>query len=144
MTDVETVLLKPGAKPVDAVADYLAEKAVLDDAGVMSLARILLVVPTAQSGRRIRLALARRFPSGLVPPVVRTPAHLVERDSDGEATRTDELVAFWEALGGKGTFDNAAQLADIRAILGAGALSFALPPWASRFISISSLLAKVA
>ena len=125
MTDVETVLLKPGAKPVDAVADYLAEKAVLDDAGVKSLARILLVVPTAQSGRRIRLALARRFPSGLVPPVVRTPAHLVERDSDGEATRTDELVAFWEALGGKGTFDNAAQLADIRAILGAGALSFA-------------------
>ena len=68
-------------KAVDAAADWLAFRARADASGAMSRAHILAVVPTAQSGRRLRYALAKRFPSGIVPPLVRTPAHLVEPDA---------------------------------------------------------------
>lgn len=112
-------------KAVDAAADWLALRARADASGAMSLAHILAVVPTAQSGRRLRYALAKRFPSGIVPPLVRTPAHLVEPDAPDVAGRADELLAFREARGGKGGFDVAAQLSDIRRTLGANALSFA-------------------
>lgn len=111
-------------KAVDAVADFLAARARTDAAGVKSLAHILVVVPTAQSGRRLRHALARRFPAGVVPPFVRTPAHLVDLSAPDIAGRADELLALREANGGKGGFDVAAELADIRRILGANALSF--------------------
>ena len=111
-------------KAVDAVADFLAVRARTDAAGVKSLAHILVVVPTAQSGRRLRHALARRFSAGLVPPLVRTPAHLVDLSAPDIAGRADELLALREANGGKGGFDVAAELADIRRILGANALSF--------------------
>ena len=111
-------------KAVDAVADFLAARARPDAAGVKSLAHLLVVVPTAESGRRLRHALARRFPAGLIPPLVRTPAHLVDLSAPDIAGRADELLAFREARGGKGGFDVAAELADIRRILGANALSF--------------------
>jgi len=111
-------------KAVDAVADFLAARARSDAAGVKSLAHILVVVPTAQSGRRLRHALARRFPAGVVPPLVRTPAHLVDLSAPDIAGRADELLALREANGGKGGFDVAAELADIRRILGANALFF--------------------
>ena len=120
-----TVPFDARRKAVDAVADWLAARARADDAGVQSLASVLVVVPTAQSGRRLRYALAKRFPSGLVPPDVRTPAHLLDFPSDGVAGRADELLAFREARGGKGGFDVAAELSDIRGVLGARALSFA-------------------
>lgn len=111
-------------KAVDAVADFLAARARPDAAGVKSLAHLLVVVPTAESGRRLRHALARRFSAGLIPPLVRTPAHLVDLSAPDIAGRADELLAFREARGGKGGFDVAAELADIRRILGANALSF--------------------
>lgn len=120
------VPLDASRKPVESVADWLAERARTDCAGANSLAHLLVVVPTAQSGRRLRLALARRFPSGLVPPCVRQPTQLAAPPDDAPiATRTDELVAFWEARGGRDSFDVAAQLADVRSILGANALTFA-------------------
>ncbi|MBR4259191.1 MAG: PD-(D/E)XK nuclease family protein [Kiritimatiellae bacterium] len=112
-------------KAVDAVADFLAAKARPDAAGVASLAHLLVVVPTAQSGRRLRHALARRFPAGVVPPLVRTPAYLVDLSAPDIAGRADELLALRDANGEKGGFDVAAELADIRRILGANALSFA-------------------
>ena len=112
-------------KAVDAVADWLAERARKDAAGADSLAHLMVVVPTSQSGRRLRLALARRFPSGLVPPKVAMPAALLDASADDVAGRSDELLAFREANGGKGGFDVAAELSDIRRILGARALSFA-------------------
>ena len=111
-------------KAVDAVADFLAARARPDAAGVKSLAHLLVVVPTAESGRRLRHALARRFPAGVVPPLVRTPAHLIDLSAPDIAGRADELLALREANGGKGGFDVAAELADIRRILGANALSF--------------------
>ncbi len=112
-------------KAVDAVADFVAARSRPDASGAASLAHLLVVVPTAESGRRLRHALARRFPAGVVPPLVRTPAHLVDLSAPDIAGRADELLAFREARDGKGGFDVAAELADIRHILGANALSFA-------------------
>ena len=112
-------------KAVDAAADFLAARKRSDAAGVASLAHVLVVVPTAESGRRLRHALARRFSAGLVPPCVRTPAHLVDLSAPDIAGRADEMLAFREAREGKGGFDVAAQLSDIRRILGANALTFA-------------------
>ena len=117
--------LDASRKPVESAADWLAERVRTDDAGAKSLAHLLVIVPTAQSGRRLRLALARRFPTGLVPPLVRQPTQLAAPPDDAPiATRTDELVAFWEARGGRESFDIAAQLADVRSVLGANALTF--------------------
>ncbi len=111
---------------VKGVAEALAAKARRGKAGEMTLRHLALVVPTAQAGRRVRFALARLFPEGLVPPLVRLPAQFaLPREAENLASRADTLVAFWEALGGEGTLDKAAQLADIRSILGAGALTFA-------------------
>lgn len=112
-------------KAVDAVADFIAARSRPDASGAASLAHLLVVVPTAESGRRLRHSLARRFPAGVVPPIVRTPAHLVDLSAPDIAGRADELLAFREARDGKGGFDVAAELADIRHILGANALSFA-------------------
>ena len=120
-----TVTFEAKTKAVDAVADYLAARARPDAAGAQSLAHLLVVVPTAQSGRRLRLALAKRFRSGLVPPRVTMPARLLDVSADDIAGRADELLAFREARGGKGGFDVAAELSDIRRVLGARALSFA-------------------
>ena len=111
------------------MADFLAARVRPDAAGVSSLSHILVVVPTAQSGRRLRHALARRFPSGVVPPLVRMPAHLVDISAPDVAGRADELLAFREAYrelhDGRGGFDVAVELADVRRMLGANALSFA-------------------
>ena len=99
--------------------------------GVRSLAHVLVVVPTAQSGRRLRLKLAENL-GAVVPPEIRLPQQLLEGRDEGRetgdapiATRSDELVAFLEALGEKGSLDVAAQYADIRGILGGNALTFA-------------------
>ena len=116
--------LDPRRKVVDAVADELAALVETDPSGAKSLAHVLVVVPTAQSGRRLRLKLAERLGS-LVPPSVRMPAQLLADDSVAVAGRTDELLAFLSALGGKGTLDVAAQFSDIRGLLGANALTFA-------------------
>ena len=126
-------------KPVEEIAAWLCrdEKAGgclrTGAEGVRSLGHVLVVVPTAQSGRRLRLKLAERL-GAVVPPEIRLPPQLLERRDQGSgirdqgaeiATRSDELVAFLEALGEKGTLDVAAQYADIRGILGGNALTFA-------------------
>ena len=132
-------ILDPARKPVEEIADWLC----LDErdggclrigpGGVRSLGHVLVVVPTAQSGRRLRLRLAERL-GAVVPPEIRLPQQLLTKaeENDGTdgagmeiATRSDELMAFLEALGEKGTLDVAAQYADIRGILGGNALTFA-------------------
>ena len=123
---MQTVWLKPDVLPVRAIADWLVRE-VREDQGAKSLAHLLVVVPTAESGRRLRLELSRRFKSGVIPPAFRLPADWLRGDeSEPIADRGDELLAFWEARGGTDeNFDSAAELADIRRILGANALSFA-------------------
>lgn len=89
--------LDPGKKLVDAVADWLSCRARADPAsGAASLAHVLVVVPTAQSGRALRLALARRFADrGLVPPSTVQPMRLVLGDEPGDvATRPQACAAF--------------------------------------------------
>ena len=120
-------------KPIDEIVERLAEMVRSDPSGAKSLAHLLVVVPTAQSGRRLRLKLAERF-GAIIPPEIRLPQGLLEAREGGRgkreeiveiAGRTDELVAFQEALGEKGSLDVAAQFSDIRGILGGNALSFA-------------------
>ena len=116
-------------KPIDEIVGRLAEMVRSDPSGAKSLAHLLVIVPTAQSGRRLRQRLAERF-GALVPPAIRLPQQLLEAGSERCVTpeiagRSDELVAFLEALGENGTLDVAAQFSDIRAILGGNALTFA-------------------
>ena len=111
-------------KPIDEIADKLADEVRSDPSGAKSLAHLLIVVPTAQSGRRLRLKLAARF-GALIPPEIRLPQQLLVDEGAEIAGRTDELMAFQEALGEKGSLDIAAQFSDIRGILGGNALSFA-------------------
>ena len=119
------VVLDSGRKPVEAVVDWLGGAVRADPSGAKSLSHVLVVVPTAQSGRRLRQKLAARF-GAVVPPTVVEPQHLVlGADRPDVAGRADELVAFQEALGDKGTLEVAAQFSDIRGILGGNALSFA-------------------
>lgn len=79
-------------KLVDDVADWLCERAIPDAkvAKAASLAHVLVVVPTAQAGRALRLALARRFPGrGLVPPRVVRPMQLVRGAGDDPSVATE-------------------------------------------------------
>ncbi len=123
-------------KPIDLIIDRLLPKVRTDPSGAKSLAHILAVVPTAQSGRRLRRVLAERF-GAIVPPEVRTPRGMMIDDSDPSlAGRTEEIAAFAavlaqsgaEGLGAHAGVDAlvlAKQLSDIRAVLSAKALSFA-------------------
>ena len=114
---------------VNRLALRLAGEARLSATGARSLAHILVVVPTAQSGRRLRAALARTS-GAIIPPLVKTPYGVLDIDEETIATRTDEILAFHEAQekrpdGTRPPIEIAAQLSDIRKILGANALSFA-------------------
>ena len=115
---------------LDQAIDTLAAKVRTDASGALSLAHVCAVVPTAQSGRRLRLALARRF-GAIVPPLVKTTAGMMlDEDDPTLAGRTDEIAAFRDALASEGkdvraTLEKARRLADMRAILAAGAVSFA-------------------
>lgn len=105
----ETDFLSPENKLVDEVADWLLGRSATgrdkafdgcaaSDAGALSLAHVCVVVPTAQSGRNLRLALAKkvaeRFPGkGLVPPMVALPMQLVAPADESLREATDAEVA---------------------------------------------------
>ena len=92
--------LDPRGRLVDAVADWLAVRVRRTPSGAASLAHLLVVVPTAQAGRRLRLALAQRFADGLVPPQVQMPAQLLQpaRAELPEADAVTELAVLAEVL----------------------------------------------
>ena len=94
-------------KFVDEVAERLCAQAKEDASGAKSLAHILVVVRTAQSGRRLRFKLAERL-GAFVPPEIRLPPQLVVPTDASVAGRTDEIVAVREALGERGTLEVAA------------------------------------
>lgn len=123
--NVVITALNPKRKLLDQVADWLGQEAVEDLSGAKSLAHLMVVVPTAQSGRRLRQKLAAHF-GAIIPPTIVQPQHLVLPPAmENIAGRTDELLAFQAALGEKGSLEVAAQFSDIRGILGANALTFA-------------------
>ena len=97
--------IDPGKKLVDGVADWLCANCVKETAsGVKSMAHALVVVPTAQSGRRLRLALARRAAAngwgGILPPCVAMTSALLSGEEGCVATEAVELATFGEVLMG--------------------------------------------
>ena len=97
--------IDPGKKLVDGVADWLCANCVRETAsGVKSMAHALVVVPTAQSGRRLRLALARRAAAngwgGILPPCVAMTSALLSGEEGCVATEAVELSTFGEVLMG--------------------------------------------
>ena len=101
MSQVEYI--NPKSKLVDAVADWLSNTRVEETpSGVKSLAHIVVVVPTAQSGRRLRLALARRAAAngwgGILPPHVAMVSTLLASEEPNVATEAEEIVTLAEVL----------------------------------------------
>ena len=80
--------LNPERKPIDEISDWLCRDEREGGGlrrmaeGVRSLAHVMVVVPTAQSGRRLRLRIAERLGS-VVPPEIRLPQQLLERRDRG-------------------------------------------------------------
>lgn len=156
--------LKPQNKLVDAVADWLRERARPDAQSpkTASLAHVCVVVPTARSGRELRLALARRFKkNGLVPPKIVRPMDLVvppERawDAVSGARAEASFLAFARAKGAAGLVRRwprlfsresaagartllgfAAQLEELWSLLGEGGLLMRDVPAALRRLEVS-------
>lgn len=78
--------LNPRRKLVEETADWLCgtdvwPSHVRDDCGAKSLAHVMVIVPTAQSGRSLRLALARKAAAngwgGVLPPQVVQPMQII-------------------------------------------------------------------
>ncbi len=76
-----TECLNPQRELVDEVVDWLCGRVERDPSGAWSLAHLMVVVPTAQSGRNLRLVLAKKASEkgwgGILPPRVVQPFHLV-------------------------------------------------------------------
>lgn len=100
-----TEFLNPRRKLVDEVADWLCGtgpyagqgRAKTSPEGAVQLDHVMVVVPTAQSGRNLRLAVARRFPGrGVIPPRVMQPMQLVRPADETlrEATACEIAAAF--------------------------------------------------
>ena len=94
------LILDPKRKFVEAVAETVAARARTTPAGAVSLAHVMVIVPTAESGRRLRLALARRFAHGCVPPTVKMPSLLLASGENvaSPVRETGELAKLLAAL----------------------------------------------
>ena len=98
--------LNPGGKLVDEVVAWLCAEGRLrvSEEGAASLAQLMVVVPTAQSGRNLRLALARRFEGrGVIPPRIVSPMQLVvpAESPFREATKTELAAVFQHFVAGQ-------------------------------------------
>ena len=102
-------LLDPARPLVDEVVAWLLHcedgkfsRLRITPSGVHSLAHLLVVVPTAQSGRRLRFALARRAAElgwgGLLPPKVSMTGPLLDGCGEGVATAAVELAVMADVL----------------------------------------------
>ena len=97
---METVYLNPSGKLVDETADWLcgtSGRVHVTREGAASLDHVMVVLPTAQSGRSLRLAVARRFEGrGVIPPRTAFPAELVvpRKQTLREAGETEIAAAF--------------------------------------------------
>ena len=91
-----TERLDPKRKLVDEVVDWLCGRVERDPSGAWSLAHLMVVVPTAQSGRNLRLVLAKKALEkgwgGILPPRVVQPFRLVV-PSDQSLREANEAVA---------------------------------------------------
>lgn len=100
--------LDPHRKLVDEVVDWLCGTASrpgrmeMTPEGVRSLGHLLVVVPTAQSGRSLRLGLARaaaaRGWGGVLPPKIAMPNLLIQAKDVRVATEAEELATLASVL----------------------------------------------
>ena len=100
--------LDPQRKLVDATVGWLCGDAAhpgrveTTAEGVKSLAHVMVVVPTAQSGRSLRLGLARaaaeRGWGGVLPPLITMPNLLLQAKDVRVATEAEELATLAEIL----------------------------------------------
>lgn len=101
--------LDPKRKLVDETVDWLCgsdryeSRVRITPEGVRSLSHILVIVPTAQSARNLRYALARKAAScaargGIVPPLISMPGALLEPRDVRIATEAEELSAMASVL----------------------------------------------
>lgn len=76
---MSTSFLDPSRPLVRAAADWLAARARTTPAGAAALDHLLVVVPTREAGRRLRVALARAFAErgGVIPPRIGLPGRLL-------------------------------------------------------------------
>ena len=74
---MERALLQAHSPLVAAVTEWLTTQVRVTSGGVSSLSHLMVIVPTRQSGRRLRLALAQRFTNGCLPPLIRLPLQTV-------------------------------------------------------------------
>jgi ATP-dependent helicase/nuclease subunit B len=100
--------LNPQKKLIDEVVDWLCgsdkyeSKIRTTPENAKSLSHILVVVPTAQSARNLRFALARRADSegacGILPPIIAMANTLLLPEDVRIATEAEELAAMAEVL----------------------------------------------
>ena len=127
-----TECLNPKRKLVDEVADWLCGRVERDPYGARSLAHLIVVVPTAQSGRNLRLALAKKSSEkgwgGILPPRVVQPFRLVipADQSLAEANEAETAALFMRFLSEKRStaltswphlFQRAEGTADLQAVV---------------------------
>ena len=91
--------LDPKGKLVDETVRWLKPRVREDASGAKSLAHILVVMPTAQSARSLRLALAEAFaPSGVLPPKTEMTSRLLVDESTAVATEAEEIATLAQIL----------------------------------------------
>ena len=107
MPQQQQIFLDPKRKLVDEVVDWLCgsdayQSHVRDDNGARSLAHMMVVVPTAQSGRNLRLGLAKKAAElqlgGLLPPRIVMPNQLLVPAGVRVATEAEELAVMASVL----------------------------------------------
>ncbi len=116
--------LAPDRKFAEEVVNCLAEEIRVLPSGAKSLEHLLVIVPTAQSGRRLRRILADKKGPVIAPRVMMPAGLVLPDDTAALSTRTDELVAFTEVLGDENAIEEASLYVELRSALGANALMF--------------------
>lgn len=86
------VYLDPKKPLLDTVVEWLILNRLEKAESAPSLAHVMVIVPTAQSGRSLRLALAKRL-RGVLPPKVVLPMQLVVGAEETLRVATDAEIA---------------------------------------------------
>ena len=74
---MERIFLNEKTPLVHAVTEWLRSQCRVTPSGVQSLSHVLVIVPTRQAGRRLRLALAQLSGNGCLPPLIRLPMQMI-------------------------------------------------------------------
>lgn len=115
-------------KFIDRVVLALKSELESTSAGVSSLDHLLLLVPTAEAGRRVREELARAMPRGLIAPRVELLNRFLAEEELSQARWTLELCEYLIKERGEKDCDRAITRSlmylDLWKILSEGALSF--------------------